>query len=100
LSWREGGLTFKQTLTLFIHAQKREEKSMMFQARLHGFRIPDDKLVVQTEVTDRAPDDFVFQDPKEYENLSNEEREKLTKKMMVMHKSWAEKKTPFRSENG
>ncbi len=34
---------------------------------------------------------YLFKDPKEYEKMTVEERQKLTDKMMSQHKGWAEK---------
>ena len=68
---------------------------MFFQARLHGFNITlkDDEeapLFSGTPEDVKAPQDFVFGDPKDYKNLSNKAKEELTQKMMGMHKKWVQ----------
>lgn len=58
-------------LVLFEHSQKRESERLKFQAKLVG-----------AEISDKKPEDkYLFKDPKEYEKMSMEERQKLTEEM-------------------
>jgi hypothetical protein len=66
---------------LASHADKREYEEFKIQAALHGAEIKDKPSFEKPE-----NDDLLFRDPKEYENLSEEERKELTDKMMAAFK--------------
>ncbi len=57
---------------------------MKFEASMHGIDI--DKA--EKEAHDVAAQPMLFGDPKDYEKLSEEEREERTKEMMMYHKGW------------
>ena len=67
---------------------------LKFHAILHGAKFDEDEEHIFKEPpTEETPDGFKFGDPKDYEKMNPEEREKLTQKMMRMHKKWAGQKT-------
>jgi len=75
---------------LFDHTQTREAQNLKFQLKLHGFEIKDEKTV--GSVTNQAPSEssqFLFRDPEEYKEMTQTEREALTKKMLGTYKQWA-----------
>lgn len=75
-------------MVLFEHCQKREYYTLKFQAGLQGVDL-DKELGKAPSTRSSKESQFLFRDPKDYEHLSQEEREELTQKMMGMHKSWA-----------
>ena len=44
----------------------------------------------------KEEDGFMFRDPKDYEHLSKEEKEKLTQEMLGKHKGWADQESPLK----
>lgn len=93
-SYREGGLTLQQAHILFRHTMERESdreyNRMKFMANIMGAGI-DDKPKNKKQDLDEAEKQQelpVFRDPSEYDNMSEEERKKLTEQMMSKHKSW------------
>jgi len=72
---------------LFNHCQKRETDRFRAEAALHGAKI--DAPI--TEVKNKE-NTFVFKDPDEYKNLSDEEKKRLTKEMKEAHKIWSSNK--------
>ncbi len=91
-SFRDGGLTFDQLIFLYQSHIKRENLKLKIQASIHGIQI-DDELVdsnissQQTTVAKKQESNFLFRDPKDYEKMDTEERERLTKKMMQHYSS-------------
>jgi hypothetical protein len=75
----EGGLTIGQVQSLFELNQDREISRMKFFAKLQGVDI--DKQLKEKEKESKVK----FKDPKDYEKMSKEEREKLTQEMMQGH---------------
>ena len=62
---------------MYFHG-KLQSENMKIEAALHGAKIEgESKTPVKA-----ASDEIIFKDPKEYENLSPEERKALTQKMM------------------
>ena len=53
-----------------------------------------EKAVKEDTKTDKQG--FIFKDPKEYEHLSQEERQRLTDKMMGHFKAWAKSPMPIK----
>lgn len=90
-------MTYKQAMTLYRHAQKREEQRMRFEVHLHGMTMQDeaDTPLSKTRQTVEVPQDFAFGDPSSYDGLSKEEKQKLTERMMGMHQKWS-KGLPFK----
>lgn len=67
---------------------KEEESALRFQAAIHGAKLKETGRVISSKDNlDKAVP--MFGDPKDYESLSQEEREEMTKKMMGKHKIWA-----------
>jgi len=58
-------------MLLFEHTQKRELEKIKVNAKIAGATFEDEKK-----------SDFKFKDPKDYDNMTPEEREIATKKMM------------------
>ncbi len=66
---------------------EEEEAALQFQAALHGVKL---RGVGQPSTKDNLEKAVpMFGDPKDYDSLSQEEREELTEKMMGKHKIWA-----------
>jgi len=67
------------------HATKRKIKDMEYNAILHG---ADPKEFHKEE---DVKENLLFGDPQEYSNLSEAEKEELTRKMENKFKKWASK---------
>jgi uncharacterized FlgJ-related protein len=76
----EGGLTISQVQSLYELNQNRELDRMKFFAKLQGIDI--DKQLKKREQENKT----LFRDPKDYEDLSDEERAELTQEMMKTHR--------------
>jgi hypothetical protein len=82
-------------------AEKRNEE-LKFQAALHGVDLDKDQSPsekTQSPTGEQAKDLKkveekqglpIFRNPDDYDHMSQEERDKLTKDMMKKHKNWAE----------
>lgn len=77
----EGGITINQLNTLYELFQKRDYENKRWEALLKGINL-DKELKKQDE-----RDKYMFKDPKEYEELSPEERERKTNEMLGKHRS-------------
>ena len=93
LSFLEGGLTLDQAHILFKHSMEREADKeynrMKFIANLIGADTGDEKKSKNNlEEAEKQQELPVFRDPNEYDNMSEEERKKLTEQMMSKHKKW------------
>jgi hypothetical protein len=75
-------------MILYNYALERKIRDMNFSAVLHG---ADPK---ELGVKDSAPKekDLVFGDPKDYANMTDEEKAELTKKMKKKFFRWAKVK--------
>ena len=87
-------MTYGQMELLYEFAIKREVERREFEAAIHGAEM---KKTVRKETTTSAPvkksnNIFMFGDPEEYKDMSEEEKKELTRKMMGMHKHWAASK--------
>jgi hypothetical protein len=84
-------LTASQLLFLYDSYIKREKLRFQINASLHGIKLDDDinsdSPPQQTKAAKISKDEFLFRDPVEYEKMSSEERERLTKKMMQHYSS-------------
>lgn len=78
-------MTLQQVKTLFININKVKTQEYEYLALLHGADIKGKGQ--ESQSSDGMP---LFGDPSSYENMSDEEKEALTQKMMVNYKSWAE----------
>lgn len=63
---------------------------MEFQAKIHGIEVKGSSDHAPRVSEDPAVP--MFRDPKEYENLSQQEKENMTKQMIGKHKKWNEKR--------
>ena len=82
-------------MTLYKHCQEREESLLRFHATIHGATFDDDLGTDGSELNTKASkSEGFFKDPKEYEHMTQEEKETETQKMMGVMKHMA--KTPKR----
>jgi hypothetical protein len=72
-----------QFIVLSESLQKSEIAKIKMRAAFFGIDL--DKSEKKTE----EKNIFEFKDPAEYKNMTQEEKEELTKKMMGKHKAWA-----------
>lgn len=82
-------MTFDQIVGLYEYKLKEDEGNLRFQAAIHGA-----KLKETTQVSGPYGDNLkrpvpMFGDPKDYDLLSQEEREEMTEKMMGKHRAWS-----------
>lgn len=73
---------------MFANIQKVKHREFLLTAQMHGLKIKDVDLDNNNE-SENVP---LFGDPEEYKNLSDEEKENMTAKMMSKHKSWSGEK--------
>ena len=93
-SFLQGGLTYNQIIGLYEYKLKEDEEHLRFQAAIHGAKLKETGRAFSSEDNLNATVPM-FGDPKEYESLSQEEREEMTKKMMGKHKLWAGTASPY-----
>ena len=80
-------MTYDQIVGLYEYKLKEDEEHLRFQAAIHGAKLKETgRDSVKDNLEKTVP---MFRDPKEYESLSKEEQEEMTKKMMGKHKIWA-----------
>ena len=79
---------------LYEHSEKRLVDRLRMEAGFHGIKIDAPKTQ-----SARAGAKCVSGDPDSYNHLSDEERKKLTKKMMGMHKFWDSNDAPMGGKN-
>jgi len=60
---------------------------MRFMMHMHGFTLNEDAEIEPKPK--KQSGGFMFQDPSMYEDMTREEKEAETKRMMGMHKQWA-----------
>jgi len=82
----QGGPTIKQVYALFDNIQKSKQYELTFMAGIHGVELKDKKTNHTDNVKSKVP---FFGDPSEYEDLSDQEKDEMTKNMMRKHKNWA-----------
>ena len=99
-SFRDGGLTEKQFQALFRTCVVCRHRNYQMLASFQGIELPDlnedstrrssrkDADSVPSFVS--SSEAFVFKDPKEYEGMTDEQREALTDMMRGNHKRWVE----------
>ena len=80
-------MTYDQIVGLYEYKLKEDEEHLRFQAAIHGAKLKETGQVSAKDNLEKAVP--MFGDPKDYELLSQEEREEMTKKMMGKHKIWA-----------
>ena len=90
-SYKDGGLTYFQIEVLYDNAMKIKDRDYRIIGAFHGITFDDKKVVPADQLPEGVSDPrkFVFGDPKSYENMGQEERDKLTQEMMGNHKQWS-----------
>jgi len=73
--------------------QEADYEQYKFQAGLQGIDLDKQTGNVSGVERETKGNVFTFQDPKNYEKMTKEEREQLTHKMMQGHKQWMNEKT-------
>lgn len=73
---------------MFRQAQERESDRLKIEAALHGIDLDKENKKAKEKQEDEK---FLFKDPSEYEKMTKEEREELTRKMMQHHVKFFEK---------
>ena len=98
-SFKQGGLTQGQIEILYEGYQKRKLADLKIQASLKGINL-DEKLENNTPKTktEIKKETFVFGDPEDYKNLTDEEKHNLTEEMMVRHRKWANERKDIGAE--
>ncbi|MFW6121407.1 MAG: hypothetical protein ACOC80_10990 [Petrotogales bacterium] len=88
-SFKDGGLTLSQIYVLFEETEKRRLEEFKLLGKLLGAEFKDDgsKNTQKSESENKGVP--LFGDPKQYENMTQEQKEELTKNMMNKHKQWA-----------
>lgn len=71
---------------LYEYKLKEDEEKLRFQAAIHGAKLTGVSQKATSSEKEVVP---LFGDPKDYESMSPEKREELTKKMLGKHKIWA-----------
>ena len=77
---------------LYEHYLKEEETTLRFQAAIHGAKLKEGVTQKQEQEPKRENLDQefpLFGDPNDYDSMTQEERVKLTEKMMGKHRVWA-----------
>jgi hypothetical protein len=75
---------------LYSHHQKREEERMKFEAVIHGATFKDQEEEGE-ETQLQSEEEVFFKDPKVYEKMTPEEKERETEKLMGIMKQMATK---------
>lgn len=101
-SYQDGAYTYAQVEAMFSHAIKSKNDHYKFQASLHGFDISkeSDGLTDGAVPEGVKRNEFVFGDPSKYDDMTQEEREELTKKMMGNWISFAQGSSGIGGING
>ena len=82
-------------MVLCEYQQKAEFDKLKIRAAFFGVNLEEDskkKPKEQRKKGKKKEDVFMFKDPSEYENMSEEERKKLSEEMMSKHRQWSEGK--------
>ena len=102
-SFRQGGITYKQLISLFRFADAERYDDMKFHAAIHGIDLdaPAKKETTsggkQPAVYSAAQSEeqrFMFKDPADYAAMSDEEREKEHHEMMKHWGAFRIRSTP------
>lgn len=93
----EGGLHIYQVQRMFEHTMERKYNDHRFHAAMQGIDLDKEMKKkghkTQSEDLDdqqKKQDLPLFRDPDEYDNLSDEEKERQTQEMKKKHQSWAQ----------
>ncbi len=93
-SYIEGGLTIQQVQALYETHCKRVYEERKFLAAINGVDVSGEgekegtKSSVNYDKIEKKQGMPLFRDPSEYEDMSQEEKDKLTNNMMSQHKQW------------
>lgn len=91
-SFLDGGPTLSQLLYLFESGVKRKYQDFISFAAVHGVKLDDPFAETGNGKTTspkvRSTDGFMFGDPEAYENMPQEDRDAITRKMMQKHRVW------------
>ena len=91
LGFLEGGVTRSQFETLYATFAKLRNDDLEIEAAMHGIDVSkeaeskDPQITTSQNMNKEVP---LFGNPDEYANMSSEEKEELTHKMMGKHKKW------------
>lgn len=91
----QGGVHIYQVQFMYEHIMERKYNEHRFLAGVHGIDL-DKELGKKGQKTEsetlddqqKKQDLPLFKDPDEYDNMSEEERERITQEMKSKHKSW------------
>lgn len=93
----QGGLHVFQVQLMFEHSMERKHNENRFLAGLQGIDLDKEMKKKGHRTQSESLDDQqqkqdlpLFKDPDEYDNMSQEERDKLTQQMMGKHKQWVQ----------
>lgn len=75
---------------LFECYQSKQNRDYEFHAALQGIDLNKGKPKKRKDIQSADPAVPLFGDPEDYLELSEEQKENLTNKMLGKHKSWAE----------
>ena len=87
--WRDGGLTFSQLTVLYDHLQKQRTEEFKIQAKLHGVQIKGEEESKFTTKDGKEVPLTLFKDQSEYADMTEEEKQRETERMMKSHKIFA-----------
>lgn len=74
-------------IVLYKNLTDREYQRFKIQAALHGAKLDEEKLPTNSELKSK-PSSFAFGEPESYEHMTEEQKQKLTDKMMGAHQVW------------
>ena len=77
-----------QVVTLYKNMKKIEYDKFKLMASLHGVTLNDSPQSGNSKFT-KDPEVPLFGNPDDYANLSEEQKNSLTEKMMNKHKFWS-----------
>ena len=77
-----------QLIALFNHAQLVKKGDYVFDAAVHGIDLENAGKKNKKQQKSQLP---MFDDPKNYENYTPDQRKAMTERMMSVHKGWAGK---------
>lgn len=74
-----------QIILLHEHSIKRQNDHYKFLAAIQGIDLDKEKGTERTDSLKMSKNDLTFQDPDAYKDMSDEERDELTRKMKGGH---------------
>ena len=85
-TYLDGGITMEQANGLYEEIQKVKENEYKLQASMHGIEMKDGPVTQSDVDSQKVP---LFGDPEAYKDMSEQEKENLTQKMLGKHKTWS-----------